>query len=217
MATHKFNSCPDASERKAYILSFVEMVAESGCWIWMREPLRSGYGTTRINRVHYSAHRLAYEAFRGEIPTGLTLDHLCRVRCCVNPWHLEAVTEAENIRRGNAGKAQSSRTHCPKGHPYSGDNLRIRKTGARRCNACATEVTTRWKLAKGRGIGAGTSGWQKAKTHCPRGHEYSPDNTRMNNGSRVCITCGKERIKMIRAIKKSQAAISCQPGCTTSA
>ena len=83
------------------------------------------------------AHRLYYELEKGPIPKGLTLDHLCRVRCCVNPDHLEPVTLVENVMRGESLFAQQvKRTHCPQGHPYAGDKLRITRKGERKCRTC---------------------------------------------------------------------------------
>ena len=79
-----------------------------------------------------AVHRLVYELFVGSIPVGLTLDHLCRVRHCVNPAHLEPVTLAENTLRGEGPTAVNSRkTHCPKGHPYD-----VMDSGRRRCLVC---------------------------------------------------------------------------------
>lgn len=80
-----------------------------GCWIWKGRHLPSGYG-------HYgktTAHRRSWEIFVGGIPKGLEIDHLCRVRNCVNPYHLEPVTKLENARRRTVLK-----THCKLGHPY---------------------------------------------------------------------------------------------------
>lgn len=102
------------------------------------------------------AHRVAYELVVGPIPDGLQLDHLCKVRKCVNPAHLEAVTCGENIRRGDTGKAaaevQSSKTHCPQGHPYSGDNLaHYRGRHGRRyraCRICRREAMRRFHAKK---------------------------------------------------------------------
>jgi hypothetical protein len=85
-----------------------------------------------------AAHRLFYEQLVGPIPDGLQLDHLCRVRHCVNPDHLEPVTQTANVLRGigptavNAGK-----THCVHGHPFTPDNTYINKQGNRHCRACA--------------------------------------------------------------------------------
>lgn len=99
----------------------------TGCWLWNRSIDRHGYG--RFNRE--LAHRRLYELYVGPIPDGLHIDHLCRVRHCVRPDHLEPVTQAENNRR-----AAAVRTHCPHGHPLSGDNLRTRNDGNRGCKAC---------------------------------------------------------------------------------
>lgn len=83
------------------------------------------------------AHRVVYEAWVGPIPEGLTLDHLCRVRCCVNPLHLEPVTRGENVLRGDAFTAVNARkAHCPQGHPY---DYRDPTHGYRRCTKCDRE------------------------------------------------------------------------------
>lgn len=71
----------------------------AGCWIWQGRPAVTGYGVMSVNDVVQLAHRLSYELYVGPIPAGLTIDHLCRVRLCVNPSHLEVVTRAENTRR----------------------------------------------------------------------------------------------------------------------
>lgn len=74
--------------------------AETGCWNWTGAMSPNGYGQSRGS----GAHREIYQRFKGPIPEGLTLDHLCRNRRCVNPEHLEAVTQSTNVRRGNSGK-----------------------------------------------------------------------------------------------------------------
>lgn len=139
------NSHRDASAHKKRVTSKIEMVTESGCWIWMGK-LRNGYGRLYLDHARYTAHRFAYEAFRGKIPQGLTLDHICRVTCCVNPWHLEPVEHAENVRRGLSPSIfrqtiiaeKKARTHCPQGHPYSPENTRI-YYGCRYCVSCHRE------------------------------------------------------------------------------
>lgn len=103
-----------------------------------------GYGHMTVNNKQVGAHRVSYRAFKGKIPEGLELDHLCRMPCCVNPDHLEPVTRQENVKRGAvpivSARRELSKTHCPQGHAYSGDNLVIDTKGARRCKICKREA-----------------------------------------------------------------------------
>lgn len=112
----------------------------SGCWLWVGNVCNKGYGCVNYKKRAYRVHRLAYEFLCEPVPAGLQLDHLCRVRCCVNPDHLEPVTLLENVRRGNSGKFQRSKLHCPQGHPYNNENtaLTIRPDGSysRYCKTC---------------------------------------------------------------------------------
>lgn len=107
----------------------------SGCLLWTASPRHDGYGQIGVggrNGRYVVAHRASWVLSGRQLPEPpLQLDHLCRVRRCVNPEHLEAVTCRENLRRG----ARAQVTHCPHGHPYSGENLRI-ISGARKCRAC---------------------------------------------------------------------------------
>jgi hypothetical protein len=110
------------------------------CWLWCGGIAGRGYGYFATPPLrHVYAHRFSYELAHGEIPDGLTIDHLCRNKLCVNPAHLEAITNQENNRRGNSATALNSRkTHCPLGHPLFGDNLQpaaLRK-GKRECRIC---------------------------------------------------------------------------------
>ena len=106
----------------------------SGCWLWLGAMTVAGYGVfnlgARSNRM--LAHRWAYIQKYGAILGGLEMDHKCRVRSCVNPDHLEAVSHRENILRGIAPAAQhAKKTHCPAGHDYN----HVRR-GSRECKIC---------------------------------------------------------------------------------
>ncbi len=134
---------------------------ESGCWIWLGQSV-NGYGRLRImddqgKRNWFGAHRVSYEAFVGPIPEGLTLDHLCHVpgecaggptcphRTCVNPAHLEPVTNRVNSLRSSSPLAEHAR-----------------------------------------------------RTHCIAGHEFTPENTRLQQGRRSCLTCRREANRLVR-------------------
>ena len=116
---------------------FWAKVDRSGeCWLWTAATA-NGYGRFRWRGRASFAHRVVYELEVGPIPEGLQIDHLCRTRNCVNPSHLELVTQAENIRRGAPYKRK---THCHRGHPFNDENT-ARLTGRgrveRRCRACS--------------------------------------------------------------------------------
>ncbi len=91
------------------------------------------------------SHRYAYEQLIGPIPAGLELDHLCRDPACVNPYHLEPVTHAENMRR--SVHANSVKTHCKSGHRFSPKNTATRR-GKRICKRCHAAENMRYKAAK---------------------------------------------------------------------
>jgi hypothetical protein len=115
---------------------------ESGCWQWKSGVLPTGYGSVSMRHPNGGwqmklAHRVSYELFVGPIPEGLTIDHLCRNRTCVNPAHLETVTFKENVLRGDGPTARRARqTTCMRGHPLEGANLRLTKEGWRNCRTC---------------------------------------------------------------------------------
>ncbi len=126
------------------MIKFMEIrtipVPESGCFIWLHACNPNGYGhfciTVGGKKKWVDAHRASYIMHKGPIPKGMTVDHLCKVKSCVNPDHLECVTYKENNKRSNSRSAKNIRkTHCPKGHPLSGDNLYSYK-GKRNCRTC---------------------------------------------------------------------------------
>ena len=120
----------------------VEVDETSGCWRWKAAIGRWGYGQFWWGGKVGYAHVFAHIAFVGPVPSGYEVDHVrergCLHRDCVNPAHLEAVTKRENTLRGEGVSAQAARkTHCPKGHPYEGDNLWVEPgSGTRRCVTC---------------------------------------------------------------------------------
>ena len=107
---------------------------QSECIIWDKFIKPNGYG--QIDRNGY-AHRAAYEAAYGPIPEGLEIDHLCCVKSCVNPEHLEAVTHGENNRR--AWERRGKPTHCKHGHEFTPENTLINSRGYRGCRRCKND------------------------------------------------------------------------------
>lgn len=93
----------------------------------------------RAGRTMRYTHILAYEFAYGPVSPGLQLDHLCRNRACFRPTHLEPVAQKVNIQRGEVGKWQVSKTHCPQGHEYTAGNTGRTRKGHRYCRACKTE------------------------------------------------------------------------------
>jgi hypothetical protein len=115
------------------------------CWEWTGCLTGAGYGQIGIQHptkgyVSEYAHRVAYEWLVGPVPEGCELDHLCRVRKCINPFHLEAVPHIENVLRGAAPNIiRSLRLICKRGHPLRGDNVYISAKGLRSCIICRRE------------------------------------------------------------------------------
>lgn len=122
------------------------------CWEWTGFKNKLGYGRFYVDRANgiRQAHRVSYELHVGPIPDGLVIDHLCRNPGCVNPGHLEPVTNAENVRRGDNSdvtrQRHRERRTCAQGHPLFGDNVRIvKRDGARACRECARAANRRYR------------------------------------------------------------------------
>lgn len=124
----------------------------SGCWLWDGALSVAGYGRIGIaGKSAQQAHRVCYEIYKRPIPAGLDLDHLCRVRCCINPDHLEPVTRKENLRRGDnsyRGENMRAKTHCPKGHPYHHEKRMGGRGLQRICKPCRNEASNAYKARK---------------------------------------------------------------------
>jgi hypothetical protein len=107
------------------------------CWLWTAKINQYGYGDFGLRSRLVKAHRLSYTILVGSIPDGLTLDHLCRVRNCVNPRHLEAVTQRVNTLRGDGFAADhAAKTKCPNDHPYDEANTYVSNVNGRHCRTC---------------------------------------------------------------------------------
>lgn len=113
-----------------------------GCWLWTAGK-QGGYGLFGVRGRARLAHRVAYESLVGPIPDKLTLDHLCRVRNCVNPAHLEPCTIAENSRRSPLTLVglNAVKTQCPQGHPYDA----VDRRGDRYCKTCHNRRNREWR------------------------------------------------------------------------
>lgn len=122
-------------------------VTESGCWLWLGST-SLGYAYASFMGTTRRVHRVVYELTHGPLPTGVTLDHLCRVRCCINPSHLEPVTNKENVLRGIGITAvNAKKTACLRGHPYTDENVYPGDPNKRVCRTC--------KRARNRGLHKG--------------------------------------------------------------
>lgn len=121
-----------------------------GCRLWTSKIGRGGYGHFCYRKdgrnIYALVHRLVWELERGPIPGGLTIDHLCRVRHCVNTAHMETVDIRTNTLRGDAVTAQNARKEvCLNGHPLVGANLYVRANGMRQCVACQRQRVREWR------------------------------------------------------------------------
>lgn len=146
------------SNTQATVMEMFSPEPMSGCWLFTGYVNPNGYGHLSFDHRHWQAHKLFYVLLKGAVPEGLTLDHKCRVRSCVNPDHLEAVSSRTNTLRGFGPTADNIRkTHCSKGHPLSGANLYLvpktsSRHGGRACMTCRHEYTSRSNRNRRKGI-----------------------------------------------------------------
>jgi hypothetical protein len=136
----KANPIPQLNnEQKGKFISKIEF--SKGCWNWIGGKER-GYGTLNTHGKRYAAHRVSFQLFRNEvIPLDMTIDHVCRNKICVNPFHLEVVSVSENVKRASPFFFNNFKTHCKNGHPFSEENT-YRRAGrypdriVRHCMEC---------------------------------------------------------------------------------
>lgn len=194
---------------------FMDRVIElrSGCWNWGGTKDPAGYAMLALGTLGLGQHRAArvsYRIFTGIIPKGMTIDHLCRNRECVNPGHLQVVTVSENIMRSNNPAAVNARkTECIRGHPLTTENVYKDPNGKRQCRKCRLvhQKESRKKRQAGqtaedimRPARIMGSMHNAHKTHCKRGHPFSEENTgvdrtKKKNGrvGRQCKTCARDQ------------------------
>ena len=133
--TYQANPIVEFSEKqKKAFYSKIKLNTGTGCWEFQRFINPTGYGELYFNGKMKKAHRVSYEIHVGEIKEGMEIHHQCRNPKCCNPDHLEQVTRKENAEYSIT--KNSLKTHCPQGHPYSGNNLVINKLGRRICKIC---------------------------------------------------------------------------------
>lgn len=122
------------------IEKYARPIPISGCWIWSGALNTRGYGHCHPDGKQAMAHRLSYEIFVGALKEDELVLHRCDIRCCVNPHHLYAGSQVDNMRdmhtRGRAVSSRGSRTHCVAGHEYSPENTKILKDKSRLCLIC---------------------------------------------------------------------------------
>lgn len=164
---------------------------DTGCWTWIGAINHDGYGQMYLDGLTVRAHRVSYVQHLGPIPEGLEIDHLCRNRACINPFHLEPVLHAENIRRSSEALGiRQYATHCKWGHEFTAENTYL-VDGKRTCRPCNSATSLLYHRRK-------STGPLPPATHCKHGHEFTPENTYYaprpsGTTKRSCRACNAHR------------------------
>lgn len=138
-------------EVQARFWSKVDRPDDEECWLWTGNRNPNGYGMWKLEGVQRSVHLWSYEWMVGPVPEGLEIDHKCRVRHCLNPRHLEAVTHQENMLRSQSPVAENAaKRYCPRGHALVEGNLvaSTAKRAARQCLTCSREMAREYRARK---------------------------------------------------------------------
>ena len=188
------------SERTLHRLLAKIEKQDDGCWRWVGATA-NGYGVTKVSESPvWVVHKILYEHYKGLVPKGRELDHTCRTkedghRWCCNPDHVEPVTPTENQARGLNGKLK---THCKNGHDYTEENVYLDQRGRRNCRICqGLKYEKNLKKAEAQRRAEGRPVAPAQRTHCPQGHEYTPENTYYlkNEAGRMCRECCRIRAR----------------------
>lgn len=136
---------------------------KTGCWVWTAATIPAGYGKFRVGGKLVLAHRLSWQLENGPIPEDLEIDHLCRVRACVNPSHLEPVNSRTNTLRGVGHAAvNAAKVECVRGHPFDEENT-YPYNGRRQCRECH-RLLARVRRARKRAATMGVATWEDTET-----------------------------------------------------
>lgn len=189
------------SSREQRFWRMVDRGPDDACWPWKGHVDKWGYAMLHSGSDQILAHRFAYELLVSPIPKGLQIDHLCRWPSCVNPRHMEPVTQAEHNRRTH------SKTHCKWGHPLCGDNEEPLRAGGRQCRTCA-RARSRESARRRAAAQQQPKAPKPAKTQCPQGHPYAGDNLYINPAlnAKTCRTCTREAQRRYQQRKKAKRA-----------
>lgn len=196
---------------------FVKKENDSKCWLWLGKPDSNGYGRLQVGKKSCKAYRVSYELHREAIPNGMYVDHIChnvdetckggktcKHRLCVNPNHLELTSKRGNTLSGKSFSARfARRTKCNYGHPFDTHNTVINKSGYRSCKTCRRLQSEKQRRKKG--IPKRTEViLSRKQTHCKKGHEFTPENTRIYKGSQHCKECSRSRCREFMRKKRSR-------------
>lgn len=169
--------------------------ASEECWLWTGPLNDAGYGRVYFNKRQTRAHIMAYTLLIGPVPDGLELDHLCRVRRCANPEHLEPVTHGENMRRAFAARTEARNGVCPAGRHVIAEVGEYLWACGKKCKACHRERNA--------------SGTLRSKLVCGQGHPRTPDNTIIRRaGNPACKPCVYEQNRAAYYRRKARRAAS---------